>query len=105
MDESGLLLPPEDWNPLNLVYFLNPDSFNVLDSWPSARVGDILPGTSSIDKLASVVRDYVRSAHQHQYKDPGCSSELPDPVVDLDIYDLPDQVHDCVLMSQHPNHF
>ena len=93
-DESGLLLPPEHWDQLNLVYFLEPISYT-----PFVRVGDILPRRSSVDRLAEVVEGYVQSAHQRPYKDPSRSSELPDPVVDLDIYDLPDQVCDRVLLS------
>ena len=52
-----------------------------------------------------MVGRFVHSAHQRQYKDPRRSSELPDPVIDLDISALPPQVRDCVLLSQHPNHF
>ena len=59
VDKSGLFLPPEHWDPLNLVYFLGPDSYTVLNSRPSAHLGDILPGTPSTNRLAGVVEDYV----------------------------------------------
>ena len=77
----------------------------MFNSQPSVRKGDILPEKSSVNQLAEVVEGYSQSAHQRQYKDPSRSSELPDPVVVLDIYDLPPQVRDRVLMSQRPNHF
>ena len=105
MDELGFILPPEHWDPLNLVYFFEPNSYTVLNSRRSIRVCDVLPETSSNDKFASVIKNYVQSAHQRQYKGSGCSSELPDPMFDFDIFVLPDQVRDCILMSQHPNHF
>ena len=59
----------------------------------------MLPEKSSDDRLAEVVEGYVQSAHQRRYKNPSRSSELPDSVVDLDIYALPDQVRDRVLLS------
>ena len=62
----------------------------MLHSRPSACVGDILPGTSSIDRLAGVVEDYGQSAHRRQSNIPVCSTELPDPIIDLDIFALPD---------------
>ena len=68
-------------------------------------MGDVHPGQSSVDRLAEVAEGYVHSANQCPYKDPSRSSELPIPVVDLDICDLSPQVRDRVLLSQHPNHF
>ena len=105
MDEADLLLLPEDLNPLNLVDFLQPDTLNVLNTRPSTRVGAHHPKRSSVDRLAEVVEEYVQSAEQCQYKEPSRSFELPDPFIDLDIFDLPPQVRDCVLLSQHLNHF
>ena len=98
-------MPPEHWDPKNLDNLLEPIFYTVLNSWPSICMGDVLPRKSSVDRLAEVVEGYVQSTYQRQYKDPSRSSELPDPVVDLDIYDLPPQVRDRVLMSQRPNHF
>ena len=105
MDESGFILPVERWNVLNLGYFLEPNSYQELNPFPSTRVGDVHPERSSVDRLAEVVEGFVCSAHQCQYKDPSRSYELPDPVNDLDISALPSQVCDQVLLSQRPNHF
>ena len=73
-------------------YFLVPNVYTMLNSRSFTRGGDNLPCTSSINRLAEVVKDYVQSAQRRQYKDPVCSAELPDPIVDLDIFVLPDQV-------------
>ena len=62
VDESGFLLTPEHWDQINLGYFFQPDPHTKLNSRPSARTDDILPGTSNIDQLGSVVEDYVQSA-------------------------------------------
>ena len=100
MDESGLLLPIEHWNVLHLGHFLRPNSYTELNSRPSVRVGDVLPATTSIDRLAGVVEDFVHSSHQRQGRDPVCSTKLPDPTVDLDISLLPDLVCDRILTNQ-----
>ena len=99
VDESGFVLPVERWNVLNLGSFLKPNSYQVLNPFPSTRVGDVHHERSSVDKLADVVEGYIHSAHQRPYKDPSRSSELPDPVIDLDIFDLPPQVRDRDLLS------
>jgi len=105
VDESGLLLPIEHWNVLNLGHFLCPNSYTELNSRPSVCVGDVLPATTSIYQLADVVEDSVHSSHQRHGRDPICSTDFPDPAVDLDISLLPDQVRDYILTNQRPNHF
>ena len=43
VDESGFLLPPKHWDPLNLGHFIEPNSHSVLNSLPSICVDDVLP--------------------------------------------------------------
>ena len=62
---------------------------------------------SPVDHLAEVVETFVCSSHQSHgdERDTSWSTELPDPTIDLDIYALPKQVHDRILLHQRPNHF
>ena len=100
VNASFFLLPIEDWDPLNLGYFLVPDFLGTLNKRPATRVGDIFPERSSVDHLAEVVEESVISSHQRhgQERDTGRTTELPDPTVDLDIYTLPDQVRNRILI-------
>ena len=55
VDASGYFLPVDEWDPLNLGYFLVPNSFGTLNKRPANHLGDILPERSSVDHLAEVV--------------------------------------------------
>ena len=68
-------------------------------------VGNVFPERCSVDRLADVFEIYIQPGHEHQHKDPMQSSDLSDPIVDLDIYALPVQVCAWILLQQRPNHF
>ena len=105
MNNSGFLLPVEQWNQLNVGPFLLPGINKFVNPRPFNCVGKVLPETYSVDRLAQVVELFVHSAHQRQHNALLRSMELPDPTVDLEIYTLSDQVRDQDLLNQHPNDF